>query len=50
MSARKFFVGDVVNKKRCHRKLDCIESVAHAAATNIVLKAQYNLLVHQNQL
>ena len=38
----RFFIGDVRDKDRLYRALDCVDFVVHAAATKIVPTAEYN--------
>lgn len=38
----RFFIGDVRDKDRLYRALDCVDYVVHAAATKIVPTAEYN--------
>lgn len=38
----RFFIGDVRDKERLYRALDCVDYVVHAAATKIVPTAEYN--------
>lgn len=38
----RFFIGDVRDKDRLYRALDGVDYVVHAAATKIVLTAEYN--------
>lgn len=38
----RFFVGDVRDKDRLYRALDGVDHVVHAAATKIVMTAEYN--------
>ena len=38
----RFFIGDVRDKERLDRALDCVDYVVHAAATKIVPTAEYN--------
>ena len=38
----RFFIGDVRDRDRLYRALDCVDFVVHAAATKIVPTAEYN--------
>jgi len=38
----RFFIGDVRDKERLYRALDCVDYVVHAAAAKIVPTAEYN--------
>lgn len=38
----RFFIGDVRDRERLYRALDCVDYVVHAAATKIVPTAEYN--------